>query len=86
MMIDRDDDPWRSRNDLYRLPRTVVEAILILIPDKNVMTRMAFVLIAIKKIIAQSLIPASLFSPNGRRSIPLQRKTEAIVLLETCRS
>ena len=86
MVIDGDDNSRGGRNDFHRLPCHVVEAILILIPDKNVMTRMAFVLIAIKKIIAENLISASLFSSNGRWPVLLQRKTEAIVLFEMCRS
>ena len=86
MVVDGDDDSRGGRNDLYRLPCNVVEAILILIPDKNVIARMAFVSIAIKKIIAKGLISTSIFSPHGRWPVPLQRKTEAIVLFEMCRS
>jgi len=86
MIIDRDDDPWRGRDDLHRLPCVVIDTILILIIDKHVMARMALVLISVEEIITPRLIPASLFSAESRRPITLQRKTEAIILFEICLS
>jgi len=77
--VDRNDDSRRDGDDFHRFPCSIIDAILILIPDKDIMAGVAFVLIPIKKIVALWLIPTSIFSPYGSRAVSSQRERETIL-------